>query len=421
MLPFDAVFTQCQSVLILGFGREGRSTLAFLKRNYPFLKIGIADRNREIAGEDLEATFHLGENYLDAIPKYDLVLKSPGVKIRKWPDKAVDKITSQTGLFLRAFGAQTVGVTGTKGKSTTVSLLFHLLQKLGKKALLMGNIGLPAFDFLDKIDKDTVIVYELSAHQLENVRNSPHWAVLVNLFPEHLDYFGSFETYRKAKMNIFKYQHPHDLAFCGIQTEVPVPCQLPEDEHSDDNELLLRAGLHGRHNLTNILLVFRVLQSMGYPFEGLKEALRGFSPLPHRLEHVGKFSGIDFYNDSISTVPQSTVEAVKSIPKTDVLILGGFDRGLDYTGLVDFLQSSRVKYLFFMGKAGDRMFSLFQSARNNKQLFRVENLTEVFEKLKSLPDVSSCLLSPAAASYDRYHNFEHRGDRFKAMARKFVR
>ena len=130
---------------------------------------------------------------------------------------------------------------------------------------------------------------------------------------------------------------------------------------------------------------------------------------------------IDFYNDSISTVPQSTIAAVKSVGPVDVLILGGFDRGLDYTVLVDFLSGTGINYFFFLGKAGERMLKLFNARDNNKNLYPVEDLAAVFHQLQSLPDISCCLLSPAAASYDQFHNFEHRGDLFKKFAVAFLR
>ncbi len=423
MLPFEPVFEKHKSVLILGFGREGRSTLRFLKRHYPGVRLGVADRNRNIAREDLPVTCHLGDDYLKHIGEYDLIIKSPGVKVEHIPPRLQDRFTSQTDLFLRAYGRQTIGVTGTKGKSTTVSLLYHLLLKMGRKALLMGNIGLPAFDFIEQIRGDETIVYELSAHQLEMVHSSPHRAVLLNVFPEHLDYFGSFQKYRQAKMNIFRFQKAGDLAFCGRPEELSFPCLSGDGlETQIDGEQLLQTGnLRGIHNLKNVLLALRVLQSFGFSPDALAEALKGFRPLPHRLEYVGRFGKTDFYNDSISTVPQSTVAAVKSIPETDALILGGYDRGLDYRELVDFLLASGVQHFFFLGEAGHRMLKLFQQAQTEKGLWPVADLSAVFGHLRLLPEVKCCMLSPAAASYDQFHNFEHRGDRFKALAAAFHR
>ncbi len=428
MLPFKEIFSEGKSILILGFGKEGRSTYNFLSKYFPEGKVGIGDQNAEIAGEEIRAPLHLGKDYLQAIKDYDVVMKSPGISLEGIPENLKSKITSQTDLFLQAYGRQTIGVTGTKGKSTTSNLIYHLLKKTGKKAILMGNIGLPAFDFLGKIDADDLIVYELSAHQLEFVHNSPHVAVLLNLFPEHLDYFGTFDKYKQAKLNIFRYQQSSDSAFCGEGfSELMAGCETTSGlekafgENFQFEELLERSGLKGMHNLKNILLAFNVLHWLGTSLTELLQALSGFRTLPHRLEYVGKFGGIDFYNDSISTVPQSTMAAVKSVERVDALILGGFDRRLDYTALVDFLMGTGIKYLFFLGKAGERILKLFSARDNSKNLYPVNDLAAVFHRLQSLPDVSCCLLSPAAASYDQFHNFEHRGDLFKKLACEFLR
>ena len=428
MLPFKEIFTEGKSVLILGFGQEGRSTFRFLSKYFPDRLIGIADQNTKIADENIRAPLHLGKDYLQSVEDYDIVMKSPGISLDGVPENLRIKITSQTDLFLRAYGSQTIGVTGTKGKSTTASLIHHLLKKTGRKTLLMGNIGLPAFDFLENITPADLIVYELSAHQLEWVHSSPHIAVLLNLFPEHLDFFGTFEKYRKAKLNIFRFQQPGDYAFCGEELpEFAGVCETVSrikdvfGNHLHPQELLQRAGLRGEHNLKNILMALGVLHRLGTPLAALPDALAGFNALPHRLEYVGKFSGIDFYNDSISTVPQSTMAAVKSVDHVDTLILGGFDRGLDYTKLVDFLMETDIRYFFFLGKAGERMWQLFRAHGSSKKLIPVNDLSEIFFHLQALPDVSCCLLSPAAASYDQFHNFEHRGDLFKKLAVEYGR
>ncbi|HDO06502.1 MAG TPA: UDP-N-acetylmuramoyl-L-alanine--D-glutamate ligase [Bacteroidetes bacterium] len=428
MLPFNEIFSEGKSVLILGFGKEGHSTYHFLSKHFPGCKTAVADRNTALADENLSVPMYLGDDYLQAVKDYDIVMKSPGISPEGIPENLKSKITSQTDLFLQTYGRQTIGVTGTKGKSTTASLIYHLLKNTGKKAVLMGNIGLPAFDFLGKIDADDLIVYELSAHQLEFVHSSPHVAVLVNLFPEHLDHFGTFERYKQAKLNIFRFRQPGDRAFCGDQLEEQTGvCETTTEAekvfgHSfRPQELLQRTGLRGEHNLKNIYLAFHVLHCLGTSLAVLPEALSGFRTLPHRLEYVGKFGGVDFYNDSISTVPQSTMAAVKSVDSVDALILGGFDRGLDYSGLVGFLIGTDIKNIFFLGKAGERMLKLFNTRKNDKNLYLVNDLAAVFQRLQSLQDVSCCLLSPAAASYDQFHNFEHRGDIFKKLAGEFLR
>jgi len=424
-----SLFPKGSKVLILGFGREGKSTFKFLYPNFPEIHLGIADASeipheRELDGVDL----HCGPEYLNAIDNYDWVIKSPGVKLPALPKEKAIKITSQTNLFLKIYGRQTIGISGTKGKSTTASLTYHLLKKSNRKVLLMGNIGLPSFDFINDIEKDTVVVYELSAHQLQYVDHSPHVAVLINLFPEHLDFFEDFETYRYAKENLFRFQQTGDIAICGPAVKNS-HCQLMSDIKKETEilfgatvipaTLLLRTGLQGDHNLQNILLASKAAKSVGLTGDEIYAGLRGFKPLAHRLEKVGAFGGIRFVNDSIATIPQATRAAVQTLGKVDALILGGFDRGLDYSCLVDFLAASQIGNFFFLGRAGQRMFDLFCQKQTSQNLYKVIDLEEIFSILQKSENVHSCLLSPAAASYDQFHNFEHRGDRFKALAAAF--
>ena len=422
------LFPSRTRVLILGFGREGKSSLLFLKKHIPGIMLSIADANEGLKAESLpKDCLHLGPHYLDAIRNYDWVIKSPGVKLPEMSERQLSKITSQTDLFLQIYGRQTIGVTGTKGKSTTASLIYHLLKQSGKKALLMGNIGLPAFDFIEKIDFDTQVVYELSAHQLQYVNHSPHVGILLNIFPEHLDFFGNIDVYQTAKANIFRFQKPDDVAICGpsIQrfrcnhfTNLQQEMHLIFGDQVTGKKLLQITGLKGDHNLINILLAAKAVLATGMKKDEIVADMTGFHALPHRLEEVGVYGGIRFVNDSIATIPQATIAAVLSLGKVDALILGGFDRGIDYLGLVDFLSKSSVSYMFFLGKAGKRMLKQFTGKNTGQHLIVVNNLEEIFEYMKDKTDIHSCLLSPAAASYDQFHNFEHRGDRFKELAQE---
>jgi UDP-N-acetylmuramoylalanine--D-glutamate ligase len=161
------------------------------------------------------------------------------------------------------------------------------------------------------------------------------------------------------------------------------------------------------------------MQAAGIPAKESFRHLYTFQPLPHRLEHIGTFGGIEFYNDSISTVPQSAMAAVDTLEGLDALILGGFDRGLNYSEMVDYLNNSTIGYFFFIGQAGKRMHELFQKSGREKNLFVVTQLEEVFEILAKTPGIKKCLLSPAAASYDQFTNFEHRGEYFRTLAQGF--
>ena len=180
-------FLKNKKILILGYGREGKSALSFLQQNLPDAIFAVADQNPiEIDGVDAIC----GENYLDAVKDYDVVIKSPGIPTRDFVNAdQLSKITSLTDLFLRFCPNTIIGVTGTKGKSTTTSLTHHILKTAGRDALLVGNIGKPCFDTIDLIHDDTIIVFELSCHQLEFVHKSPHIAILLNLYEEHFDHY----------------------------------------------------------------------------------------------------------------------------------------------------------------------------------------------------------------------------------------
>jgi len=429
-------------LLILGFGKEGQSTYRLLRKYYPDIPLHIADRNEsvrkaELLEKDRQVFFHLGSGYQSALEDFPVVIKSPGIKIEKPIDGLI--LSSQTDLFLEFFNRQTIGVTGTKGKSTTSSLIHHLLAKSGKKTLLLGNIGVPPFDMVDKIDNETLIVFEMSAHQLENVSHSPHTAVLLNIFPEHLDHFKDIDAYRSAKHNILKYQKSKDVAIIHQQfaTEARGERLLfgPEKQEGmiafvDANKLVFfdlgksfelntdRKILIGKHNLLNILAALLVAHQYGLELAEAFVHVSSFRSLPHRLEFVGNHQGIDFYNDSISTVPESTLAAVEALGYVKTLILGGYDRGLDYRHLVQTLNKSRVEHFIFLGKTGEMMRKLFQEVDSAKNLVQVETIDEAVAYAFQNTGSGICLLSPAAASYDQFHNFEHRGDAFKNAVEK---
>ncbi len=350
-----------------------------------------------------------------------------------------DLIFSQTDLFTQAFQKQIIGITGTKGKSTTSTLLLKILSDQNKKAILIGNIGKPAFDYWERIDNETFIIYELSAHQLEYARFSPSYSILLNLFPEHLDYFKTKENYFKAKLNIAKFQLPGDFLFLGdtsITTFVEASIQkkpspsnyiLSEDyilkvDTSEAilclNNLLYLKGLHQLKNCIPLLDLSRVLNLN----EALTlESIKSFQPLPHRIEFIGKVKQISFYNDSISTIPEATIEALKALHKVDYLILGGLDRGLDYQKLYAFLENYPLDTLFFIGPTGKRMFDELSSNIKFRKV-NIEKLQNFEAHLKALIEEdkeSICLLSPAAASYDEFKNFEARGDFFRKLVERF--
>lgn len=426
MVKINLIFKKLRGkrILILGYGREGRSSLTFIRKFLPHAVVGVADEN-EKALADLDpdkVELYSGADCYRAIDDYDVVLKTPGISLK---DKDIDlsKITSQTDLFLEEFSEKIIGVTGTKGKSTTSSLIYHLLKESGRDAFLVGNIGVPVFDVIEKLSKNSIIVFELSAHQLQYIHCSPHIGVLLNVFEEHLDHFGTFDAYRNAKLNIITKMKENDWAVTNDECSYAVSDLIAHTIHYEYYNYNVdwdKAPLKGEHNKLNVNAALCACYAFGIPIDELIPHIYTFKPLEHRQEFVGTFSGVTFYNDSISTIPQATIAALKTIQNVSFLLLGGFDREIDYTPLIEFLKIKPVQHILLTGNAGKRIMKMLEDAEYQGDMLPFANLSEAFSILKSKASNGDvCLLSPAAASYDQYKNFEERGRVFKEMATKF--
>ena len=417
---FDLILNRLRGkrILILGYGREGKSTMRFLKKYLPDAVVAVADKNA------MEGVTYAGEGYLEAMYDYDIVIKTPGISLKDFDTKGVE-ITSQTDLFLSQFHSQTIGITGTKGKSTTTSLIHHLLKLSGHDAIVTGNIGIPCFDIMEDIKPESIVVYELSAHQLEYVHNSPRVGVLLNVFEEHLDHFGSMGRYCSAKLNIMRFMGEDDTAVVHETLTDDARRLLVNhivfslfDVSGFVDETML--PLKGEHNFLNVKAALLACYAYGVDCEKLVPYLYTFKPLEHRLEPVGTFGGVTFINDSISTIPQATISACEAMGRVDFLLLGGFDRGIDYEPLAEYLQEHPVPHLLFTGNAGERMRALLKNNGINTDVQLYGSMEEAFAYLTSHAQKGDvCLLSPAAASYDQYKNFEERGKKFKDLAAQF--
>ena len=415
-------------ILIAGFGREGKSTLRFLQQYMPEAIVGIADKN-ETAFQDIDKeryNLYFGDEYLKASSDYDVVIKTPGISVKDI-DIDFSKITSQTDLFLEAFHNQVIGITGTKGKSTTSTLIYHLIKESGNDVILAGNIGIPILDCVNDINERTIIVYELSAHQLQFINRSPHVGILLNVFEEHLDHFGTFEKYKDAKVNVLRYMSDDDVAVVNNDLYRAVSRQLSavsvdfENYSFDDYNINWEdIPLLGEHNKMNIKAALCACKSYGLSIEDLVPHLYTFKSLEHRQEYVGIFKGVKFYNDSISTIPQATIAALKTIKNVNFLLLGGFDRGIDYEPLVTYLKENPLPYILITGQAGQTIKDKLQTAEYKGNILEYTDMESAFVMMKQYAKSGDvCLLSPAAASYDRYKNFEERGRIFKEFANKF--
>lgn len=397
-------------ILIWGYGREGKSSEKYIKEY-------CEPRSVEVLEGSIE----------DIIERdYDLIIKSPGIKMMDYEPINKKKYTSQTELFLNQYRDQVIGITGTKGKSTTSSMMAHVLSECsGKKTLLMGNIGLPCFDYCDQIDEETLIVFELSCHQMMHTKVSPHVAVFLNLYEDHLDYYHSMDAYFAAKSHITTYQQEGDFFFKGENVpEINTKASTSIVTNGEVKNVPLK--VFGEHNQLNATFVRRVARDVyGCNDDAITEALATFTGLPHRLQHIGNYAGIDWYDDSISTIPEAAVGALKSIPGVRTILIGGMDRGIDYDFLEDYMAEHDDFNYICMYESGKRVHDEFmykfpgiRNAGAGRNIIYVNNLDLAVQKAAEITEKGSgCVLSPAAASYGYFKNFEDRGDRFADMVR----
>ncbi len=403
-----------KKILIWGYGREGKSTENFLATYCTPASVEVYEGER--AGID-EA-------------RYDLIIKSPGIPMLEYDPK----YTSQTELFLGQFKDRVIGVTGTKGKSTTATMLHHVLDTCsGHKTLLLGNIGKPCLDYYREMGEDTLAVFELSCHQLFHTKVSPHVAVLLNIFEEHLDYYKTMERYVAAKHAIAKYQTPEDFLYCGAGVDLNgVEALGKRTVIAPVTEKKYELRILGEQNQYNAEFVYRIATEVfGCDSEAVKTALGEVGNLPHRLEFIGEKNGVRYYDDSIATIPEAVICAVAAIENVQTVIIGGMDRGIDYSVLETFVEENPQYTYIFMYDTGKRIYGALagiaggnvsgdagamtgSGETENKNRFLVETLEEAVALAKkvTIPG-KACVMSPAAPSYGVFKNFEERGEKFK--------
>lgn len=430
-----------KKIIILGFGREGKSTYKLIRKYLKEQTIYIADQKEktDFLENDKNAIYIGGKNYLENLEEYDLIIKTPGISfVGIDTSKYIYKIKSQLELLLEFFNVFTIGVTGTKGKSTTSSLIYTILKEQNIKTMLLGNIGTPAFDYIDKIDEETVLVLEMSSHQLEYMNLCPNIAILLNIYPEHLDHYASFEEYAQAKCNIFKNQKGADYFIYNLDNEIlqklvnspkakayGVSLKENGDICIKNNYVYFKEKpiyniksprkLLGEYNLNNIMFALGVSQILKLDLDKTIKSIQNFEPLHHRLEFVGKYNDISYYDNSIGTIPMATMEAVKVLKNVDTLIIGGMDRGLDYTEFIEFLNKSNITNVICMPKTGHDIARKLKK----EKVYRVETMEEAVKIAKKVTSKGkSCLLSPAAASYGFFKNFEEKGNIYQELVRK---
>lgn len=420
-----------KKILILGFGREGKSTLAYIRKHLPGKKLTVGDRNKpEI--DDSNADVIYGEDYLKCLGDFDIVFKSPGIAFLddvSYPETT--EITCQTDMFLRFCKPTVVGITGSKGKTTTSTLIYEMLKWGGVNTCLIGNIGVPVFEKADE-DENLVAVIEMSSHQLEFTTASPHVAVLVNIYEEHLDHYKEgFKGYVNAKLNIARYQKEKDVLVYNPQQNlegivdwdnvikgIKNPVTFTDAENDAFVNELWKSTEHlkGEHNRQDIAYALAVARRFGVSDEAVRKAIKSFGGIEHRMEYVGKISGIKWYNDSIATIPTAVMGAVKALGDVDTLIFGGLDRGIDYEDFIKFLFSSEINNIIGLPETGHKIIEELKTMGSSKNMVCAEDMENAVKSAAELTEKDkACLFSPAAASYNFYKNFEEKGKHYKSV------
>ena len=437
-------------VLITGFGREGRSVLKYLRKNYPDVAVAVADKNPQSVADFNNQVFS-GDQYLDHIGEFSTVVRSPGVSKNTPQLQEAEHVTTATNLFFSEAPGLIIGVTGTKGKSTTSALIHHILEYAGRDSRLVGNIGNPALDSLTDSSENTVFVLELSSYQLEDCRYSPHIAVVLPLRNEHLDYHSDFSSYVDAKRHIVTHQKEEDIVVYnrqnvysseiakssnGVKVPYPGSSEIPLSSWADNGfiwindpehkeQRLMRVGsvpLLGTANIENVLAAVFVALSLQIDLHDIKEAIKSFKSLEHRLEEVGTVNNITFYNDSLATIPEATIHALEALSeRVETLITGGFDRGIDYSLLGRAIAESNVLNTILFPTTGEKIkkaILAINPARDIK-IFETDDMEQAVKIAGAITSPGKiCLLSPASASYNLFRDYAERGNAFKQAVMK---
>jgi len=394
-----------KKIIILGFGREGKDTYKTLKKLFPGKSLALADK-KEIKVEEKEVFF--GKDYLKNLDNYELIIKTPGVPLKDLkPYVKKAKITSQTELFLANCKGKVIGVTGTKGKSTTSSLIFKILKDHFKSVKLVGNIGKPCLSYLLKSKSTDIFVFEMSCHQLDHISKSPHIAVFTNLYPEHLDYYKTFLKYFNAKKNITKFQNKNDFFIFNPNFEELK--NLKTKAHKIPFEKSFKKEKIHEDSISAAVAVSKLF---GLTEKEIKKSIASFKTLDSRIEFVGTFDKIDFYNDSLSTIPEATIFALNEIKDIDTLILGGFDRGISYKKLTEEIKKKNITNLILFPNTDKKIYHDLKNEKIN--FFFTSKMKEAVLIAKEKTKKGKvCLLSPAASSYNLFKNYKDRANQFK--------
>jgi UDP-N-acetylmuramoylalanine--D-glutamate ligase len=424
-----------KKIALLGYGLEGRDTLAFLTKQGA--DITIYDQNENVdrsGGEAIPPSrWKTGEKYLkDGLKDFDYIVRSPGV-YRYMPEiveaeKAGVKITSAIKIFFDECPGKIIGITGTKGKGTTSTLIYEILKVDGCDVYLAGNIGKPMLELLPILTPKSYIILEMSSFQLIDMDVSPDIAVVLNITEDHLDWHKNRGEYVGAKKNIVRYQSVSDWAV--INDEYQVSKSFGEitkgkivffSKKTLDEKFKEKLLLRGEHNLENIAAAVAVAKIVSVDEEKVLKTVRSFKGLEHRLELVDTVDGVTFYNDSFATAPQPTIAAINSFTEPETLILGGSDKGLDYQELGEVIKSkSNIKNIILIGTTADKIKNILGGENLKFEICHLKfaPMEQIVEEAYEVSDKGSVvILSPASASFDMFKNYKDRGNQFKEAVR----
>lgn len=431
---------------ILGFGIEGRATAEFLVKNGARDAVVLDSIQKIDKPKNLNLNYQTGKDYLKNLANFDEIFVTPGIK-PNLPEiinakKNGVKFRSQIELFFNLCPCPIVGVTGTKGKGTTSTLIYEILKVDKKNVFLAGNIGIPAISLLPKLKKSSIVVLELSSFQLQYITKSPHIAVVLKITQDHLDYHKSIAEYVNAKKQIVRSQTKQDYAvlnydskesrsfkkftkakvfYASNQSKVS-GCFATNKEiilNTKNNTQILgktdNVKLKGRHNLENITAASMASYLAGAKIATISKTIKDFKGLEHRLEFVGKFGDVEFYNDSFSTTPDAAIAALNSFEAGKIiLIAGGSKKGVIYENLGKKI-AERAKTTILIGETANEIKNEVEKNRNNtKTILGLSKMEEIIKTaIKESSPGDYVILSPACASFGLFKNYKDRGEQFK--------
>ncbi|HSX07418.1 MAG TPA: UDP-N-acetylmuramoyl-L-alanine--D-glutamate ligase [Candidatus Saccharimonadales bacterium] len=422
-------------VAIIGYGVEGKSAAEYWHRLGD--QITICDQGEDVS-VPAYAEARLGSGYLRGLNEFDVIVRSAGINpavITAGNPGVESKITTVVNEFLRVCPTKNViGVTGTKGKGTTSSLITEMLKNTGRKVFLGGNIGLSPLDFLPYVTADSWVVLELSSFQLYDLKYSPHIGVCLMIAPEHLNWHAHMDDYLDAKSNMFRHQTPHDTAIYYAEnsnshrvasvssgakiTFYAAPGAYVADGYIQiDNQQICAVEdlkLLGKFNWQNVCAAVTAVWQVTQDVTPLRRTLNTFSGLEHRLEFVREVHGVKYYDDSFGTAPQTAIVAIEAFSEPKILILGGSNKGIPFESLAKVVAHSNVPHVLTIGETAP----LIETALKNEGYTAItpggKTMPEIVKKAAALAKPGDVvLLSPACASFGMFENYKARGNEFK--------